>query len=86
MGVNSKRMSVYAHMSSADLIKQLKANGFALVRSGSHHKLRNATGVTIIVSAPKEGPWKRTGCCDTGTGRAENPRKRAARQPDDKYG
>lgn len=42
-------------MNSADLIKLLKAHGFQLVSvRGSHHKLRNAANVTIIVPHPKK--------------------------------
>ncbi len=40
---------------SADLIKELKAHGYALVGvRGSHHKFRNAAGVTIVVPHPKK--------------------------------
>lgn len=39
---------------SAELIKLLKANGFHVVSiRGSHHKLRNAEGLTVIVPHPK---------------------------------
>lgn len=42
-------------MRSADLVKELKARGFELTGvRGSHHKFRNATGVTIIVPHPKK--------------------------------
>jgi predicted RNA binding protein YcfA (HicA-like mRNA interferase family) len=42
-------------MNSADLIKLLKSHGFQLVSvRGSHHKLRNAANVTIIVPHPKK--------------------------------
>lgn len=42
-------------MSSAKLIKQLKAKGFELVSvRGSHHKFRNSDDVTIIVPHPKK--------------------------------
>jgi predicted RNA binding protein YcfA (HicA-like mRNA interferase family) len=42
-------------MTSTELIKLLKANGFAVVGTrGSHHKLRNAANVTIIVPHPKK--------------------------------
>lgn len=42
-------------MTSADLIKLLKAHGFAVVSvRGSHHKLRNASGITVIVPHPKK--------------------------------
>ncbi|WP_458072237.1 type II toxin-antitoxin system HicA family toxin [Rhodanobacter sp. BL-MT-08] len=40
---------------SHDLLKLLKSNGFAVISiRGSHHKLRNAAGVTIIVPHPKK--------------------------------
>ena len=50
------RGSVYnTHMTSADLIKELKANGFALVSvRGSHHKYRNKANVTVVVPHPKK--------------------------------
>jgi predicted RNA binding protein YcfA (HicA-like mRNA interferase family) len=42
-------------MNSADLIKHLKAHGFHPVSiRGSHHKLRNGGGVTVIVPHPKK--------------------------------
>lgn len=42
-------------MNSAQLIKELKANGFILVSvRGSHHKFRNAAGVVTIVPHPKK--------------------------------
>lgn len=42
-------------MHSADLIKLLKSKGFAVVSvRGSHHKLRNAVNVTVIVPHPKK--------------------------------
>jgi predicted RNA binding protein YcfA (HicA-like mRNA interferase family) len=42
-------------MTSADLIKELKAHGFELVSvRGSHHKLRNAAGLTLVVPHPKK--------------------------------
>jgi predicted RNA binding protein YcfA (HicA-like mRNA interferase family) len=42
-------------MNSADLIKLLKSHGFQLVSvRGSHHKLRNAANMTIIVPHPKK--------------------------------
>lgn len=42
-------------MTSADLIRELKAHGFALVTvRGSHHKYRNKAGVTVIVPHPKK--------------------------------
>jgi predicted RNA binding protein YcfA (HicA-like mRNA interferase family) len=42
-------------MTSADLIKELKTHGFELVSvRGSHHKLRNAANVTVIVPHPKK--------------------------------
>ncbi|HVC18367.1 MAG TPA: type II toxin-antitoxin system HicA family toxin [Rhodanobacter sp.] len=42
-------------MNSADLIKLLKSRGFAVISvRGSHHKLRNAANVTVIVPHPKK--------------------------------
>jgi predicted RNA binding protein YcfA (HicA-like mRNA interferase family) len=42
-------------MTSAELIKELKAHGFELVSvRGSHHKLRNAANVTVVVPHPKK--------------------------------
>lgn len=42
-------------MTSADLIRELKANGYQLVSvRGSHHKFRNAANVTIIVPHPRK--------------------------------
>ena len=42
-------------MTSADLMKELKAHGFELVGvRGSHHKLRNKANVTVIVPHPKK--------------------------------
>lgn len=42
-------------MHSADLIKLLKSHGFAVVSvRGSHHKLRNAANITLIVPHPKK--------------------------------
>lgn len=42
-------------MTSADLIRELKAHGFELVTvRGSHHKYRNNVGVTVIVPHPKK--------------------------------
>ncbi|WP_369926908.1 type II toxin-antitoxin system HicA family toxin [Xanthomonas sp. NCPPB 2632] len=42
-------------MTSADLIRLLKAHGFHAVSiRGSHHKLRNAADVTVIVPHPKK--------------------------------
>lgn len=48
--------SVYStHMNSADLIRKLKSKGFALVSvRGSHHKYRNAAGVTVIIPHPRK--------------------------------
>jgi predicted RNA binding protein YcfA (HicA-like mRNA interferase family) len=41
-------------MNSADLLKLLKSNGFVVISvRGSHHKLRNAANVTIILPHPK---------------------------------
>jgi len=42
-------------MNSADLLKLLKSNGFVVISvRGSHHKLRNAANVTIILPHPKK--------------------------------
>jgi predicted RNA binding protein YcfA (HicA-like mRNA interferase family) len=42
-------------MTFADLIRLLKAHGFHVVSiRGSHHKLRNAADVTVIVPHPKK--------------------------------
>lgn len=42
-------------MNSADLIRLLRANGFHVVSvRGSHHKLRNADGLTVIIPHPKK--------------------------------
>jgi len=42
-------------VNSADLIKLLKSRGFAVISvRGSHHKLRNAANVTVIVPHPKK--------------------------------
>ena len=42
-------------MNSKDLIQLLKANGFVGIGArGSHHKLRNAANVTVIVPHPKK--------------------------------
>jgi predicted RNA binding protein YcfA (HicA-like mRNA interferase family) len=41
--------------SSAELIKELKAKSFQLVSiRRSHHKYRDASGVTVIVPHPKK--------------------------------
>jgi predicted RNA binding protein YcfA (HicA-like mRNA interferase family) len=46
-------------MTSAELLKLLKSSGFAVVSiRGSHHKLRNAANVTIIVPHPKKNLGK----------------------------
>lgn len=49
-------MSAYnTHVTSADLIKELEAHGFARVSvRGSHHKYRNKAGVTVIVPHPRK--------------------------------
>ena len=48
-------MCIIHTVNSADLIKLLKANGFAVVGvRGSHHKLRNAANITVIVPHPKK--------------------------------
>ena len=42
-------------MNSAELIKELKTNGFKLIGvRGSHQKFRNDAGVTTIVPHPKK--------------------------------
>lgn len=50
------RKDVYnTHVTSADLIKELKAHGFTLVSvRGSHHKYRNKAGSTVIVPHPRK--------------------------------
>jgi len=41
-------------MNSKDLIQLLKTHGFVVIGvRGSHHKLRNAANVTVIVPHPK---------------------------------
>ncbi|KAF1008886.1 MAG: hypothetical protein GAK28_00518 [Luteibacter sp.] len=42
-------------MNSNDLIRLLRINGFYVVSiRGSHHKLRNMSGTTVIVPHPKK--------------------------------
>ncbi|MGH8189903.1 MAG: type II toxin-antitoxin system HicA family toxin [Rhodanobacteraceae bacterium] len=42
-------------MQSAALIKLLRSHGFKVVGTrGSHHKLRNDTGITVIVPHPRK--------------------------------
>jgi predicted RNA binding protein YcfA (HicA-like mRNA interferase family) len=42
-------------MTSAEVIERLRRFGFVLVSiRGSHHKLRNADGVIVIVPHPKK--------------------------------
>ena len=42
-------------MNGADLIKLLKSHGFAVIGArDSHHKLRNAVNITVIVPHPKK--------------------------------
>ena len=42
-------------MTSAEVIERLRAHGFLLVSiRGSHHKLRNAVGVVVVVPHPKK--------------------------------
>jgi len=42
-------------MNSADLLKLLKSRGFAVIgMRGSHHKLRNAANITVIIPHPKK--------------------------------
>lgn len=42
-------------MTSAEVIERLRDHGFLLVSiRGSHHKLRNAAGVVIVVPHPKK--------------------------------
>lgn len=42
-------------MTSADLIRDLKGKGYALVSvRGSHHKYRNRAGIVVIVPHPKK--------------------------------
>lgn len=62
-------MCIIHTMKSADLIKQLEANGYKLISvRGSHHKYRNATNVTVIVPHPKK---------DLGKGLVEAIKKQA---------
>lgn len=47
-------------MNSADLITELRANGYRLISvRGSHHKFRNDANITIIVPHPKKDLGKR---------------------------
>ena len=42
-------------MTSAEVIERLRAKGFLLVSiRGSHHKLRNAAGIIVVVPHPKK--------------------------------
>jgi predicted RNA binding protein YcfA (HicA-like mRNA interferase family) len=42
-------------MTSAEVIESLRDRGFLLVSiRGSHHKLRNADGVVVVVPHPKK--------------------------------
>lgn len=42
-------------MTSTDLIRKLRSQGFDLVSvRGSHHKYRNKAGVTVIVPHPRK--------------------------------
>ena len=42
-------------MTSAEVIERLRGHGFLLVSiRGSHHKLRNAVGVVVVVPDPKK--------------------------------
>lgn len=42
-------------MNSAELVSPLKSKGFAVISvRGSHHKLRNAANITLIISHPKK--------------------------------
>ena len=60
-------------MKSADLIRELKANGFSLVTvRGSHHKFRDAGGAIVIVPHPKK---------DLGAGLVASIRKQAGIKP-----
>lgn len=46
-------------MTSADLIRELKARGFSLMSvRGSHHKYRNKANVTVIIPRPKKNLGK----------------------------
>jgi predicted RNA binding protein YcfA (HicA-like mRNA interferase family) len=41
-------------MTSAEVIERLREHGFLLVSiRGSHHKLRNAAGIIVVVPHPK---------------------------------
>jgi predicted RNA binding protein YcfA (HicA-like mRNA interferase family) len=57
-------------MTSAEVIERLRDHGFLLVSiRGSHRKLRNASGVVVVIPHPKKdlgkGPvaaiWKQAG-------------------------
>ena len=51
----SRTVCIIHTMHSAELIRELKALGFELISiRGSHHKLRNSAGVTIVVPHPKK--------------------------------
>ncbi|MGO4702191.1 type II toxin-antitoxin system HicA family toxin [Dyella sp. 2RAB6] len=42
-------------MNSVDLLKFLRSRGFAVISvRGSHHKLRNAANITLIIPHPKK--------------------------------
>ena len=42
-------------MNSVDLLRLLKSRGFMVISvRGSHHKLRNAANVTVIIPHPKK--------------------------------
>ena len=42
-------------MNSADLMDELRRSGFELISvRGSHHKLRNAANITVVVPHPKK--------------------------------
>ncbi|MGH8147174.1 MAG: type II toxin-antitoxin system HicA family toxin [Rhodanobacteraceae bacterium] len=46
-------------MKSVDLIKLLRSRGFKVIGTrGSHHKLRNSAGITVIVPHPKKNLGK----------------------------
>lgn len=42
-------------MNSVDLLKLLKSRGFVVIGvRGSHHKLRNAANITVIIPHPRK--------------------------------
>jgi predicted RNA binding protein YcfA (HicA-like mRNA interferase family) len=42
-------------MTSAEVLERLRAQGFLLMSiRGSHHKLRNAAGIIVVIPHPKK--------------------------------